>query len=182
MRPYPTLYWLCAVTEPSLNSWAGRIATLGPVGHLSPAPGTWGSLAALPVAILLHSLGGFLALAIATIAVSALGIWVVAQSTAPGAHDPSEIVIDEMAGQWLALWPVSLGAWLADAPITALYPGIIVGFLLFRLFDIWKPGPVGWADRQATPLGVMLDDLIAGALAGLCVTAIAGAFHLGVGS
>ena len=50
-------------------------------------------------------------------------------------------------------------------------------FVLFRLFDIWKPGPVGWADRRKGPTGVMLDDVVAGALAGLVVTLLAGVAH-----
>ena len=56
-------------------------------------------------------------------------------------------------------------------------PGWVVGFLLFRLFDIWKPGPVGWADRRKGPTGVMLDDVVAGLLAALVVTLLAGVAH-----
>ena len=85
-------------------------------------------------------------------------------------------MIDEVAGQWVALFPVSYGAMFAGVPITALWPGWVVGFLAFRLFDILKPGPVGWADRRDDPLGVMLDDVIAGALAAL-VVAISGALY-----
>ena len=125
------------------------IATLFGVGYLRPAPGTWGSLAALPLAWGLHELGGFLALFLATLGVSALGWWAVARET-EGAddHDPSEIVIDEVAGQWIALWPVSYGAVFAGAEFLALWPGIVSAFLAFRFFDIVKPGPVGWADQM----------------------------------
>ena len=49
--------------------------------------------------------------------------------------------------------------------------------MFFRIFDIWKPGPVGWADRRKGPTGVMLDDVFAGALAGLVVTILAGVAH-----
>lgn len=91
--------------------------------------------------------------------------------------DPSWIVIDEVAGQFVALLPVSLGAAAAGAPVLALWPGWLAAFLAFRLFDIWKPGPVGWADRQGGALGVMLDDLIAGALAAIAVAAGAGLAH-----
>ncbi len=54
------------------------------------------------------------------------------------------------------------------------WPGWLGGFLLFRLFDIWKPGPAGWADRRRDPLGTMLDDLVAGAMAAavLALTAL----------
>ena len=95
----------------------------------------------------------------AVVAVAALGIWAsdvyVRRS---GIQDPSAIVIDEVAGQWLAL--VAL-------PVDPL--AYFLGFALFRLFDIAKPWPVSWADRHvAGGLGVVLDDLLAGALAGLC--------------
>jgi phosphatidylglycerophosphatase A len=55
------------------------------------------------------------------------------------------------------------------AALTALWPGWIVAFVAFRLFDIWKPGPIGWADRRGDALGVMLDDILAGVAAALCV-------------
>jgi phosphatidylglycerophosphatase A len=146
------------------------IATFFLVGHLRPAPGTWGSLAALPVAWALHVVGGPLALALAALVAFASGWWATAvQTEGKDDHDPSEIVIDEVAGQWLALLPVSVGAAHAGVAITALWPGWVVAFVAFRLFDIWKPGPIGWADRRGDALGVMLDDVLAGVAAALCV-------------
>ena len=59
------------------------------------------------------------------------------------------------------------------AELLALYPGWIAAFVLFRLFDIWKPGPVGWADRRGDALGVMLDDVIAGVMAAIGVALLA---------
>jgi phosphatidylglycerophosphatase A len=157
---------------------AHLIATFGMVGHLRPAPGTWGSLAALPAAWLLHVLGGPVLLAIGAVLAFAIGWWATAQETRGQAdHDPSEIVIDEVAGQWLAMLPVSVGATHAGAALSALWPGWIAAFVLFRLFDIWKPGPVGWADRRGDALGVMLDDLIAGLFAALGVMALAWLSH-----
>jgi phosphatidylglycerophosphatase A len=154
------------------------IATFGGVGLLRPAPGTWGSLAALPVAWGLHVVGGFGALAVATVVVFGLGWWASALETRGGADpDPSEIVIDEVAGMFLALWPVSLGAAMRGVDVTALWPGWVVAFLAFRLFDIWKPGPIGWADRMHTPLGLMLDDVIAGVFAALAVIVAAFVAH-----
>lgn len=147
-------------------------------GYLKPAPGTWGSLAALPAAYVLHQAGGFPLLALATLVVCGAGYWATAEMTRGKTdHDPSEIVIDEVAGQWLALWAISYPAWSHGIEITALWPGWISAFVLFRLFDIWKPGPVGWADRKAGPLGVMLDDVIAGGLAALGTIALAGISH-----
>jgi phosphatidylglycerophosphatase A len=155
------------------------IATVFYVGHLRPASGTWGSLAALPMAYLIHLLGSWPLLLAAIVLVTIVGYWATARDTAGKAdHDPSEIVIDEVAGQWVALLPVSYGAAFADVSVLALWPGLLTAFLAFRLFDIWKPGPVGWADRKHGPIGVMLDDLIAGALAALVVAVLAVLAHV----
>ena len=158
------------------------VATVFGVGLLRPAPGTWGSAAAVPMAWVLHGLGGFPALVLGTIAVFIAGWWATAAATRGQAdHDPSEIVIDEVAGQWVALLPLSGGLWFTGAdPWVFPYPGWIGAFLLFRLFDIWKPGPVGWADRKHTPLGVMLDDVIAGAMAAVLVLLAAAIAHGGL--
>lgn len=154
------------------------IATFFRVGHLRPAPGTWGSLAALPVAWALHVIGGFPLLLVATAIVFALGWWATAEETRGKAdHDPSEIVIDEVAGQWIAIFPVSYGAAMMGVDVLRLYPGWIAGFVLFRLFDIWKPWLVGWADRRGDALGVMLDDVIAGVFAAIVSIILAGLSH-----
>jgi len=155
------------------------IATVFGVGYLKPAPGTWGSLVALPLFWVIHVfLGGPWAALVATIAVTLIGWWAIKQAT-DGAddHDPSEIVIDEVAGQWVALLPLSFGAAAMGADILALYPGWIAAFILFRLFDIWKPGPVGWADRRCDAFGVMFDDIIAGAMAAIVTVGLAGLSH-----
>ena len=155
------------------------IATFGGVGLIRPAPGTWGSAAALPLGWVLHGLGGFPLLALATFAVAALGWWAArAEEAATGSHDESAIVIDEVAGQWIALWPLSLGLNHAGVdPWLFPWPGWLGAFLAFRLFDIWKPGPIGWADRQPGATGVMLDDMIAGVAAALTVAAAAFIAH-----
>lgn len=154
------------------------IATFFYIGHLRPAPGTLGSLAALPGAWALYMVGGHWALAIGALTAFALGLWATGIETA-GAddHDPSHIVIDEVAGQWIALWPIAYGAAFANVDVLALYPGWIGAFLFFRLFDIWKPGPVGRADRRGDALGVMLDDVIAGVFAALAVSVLAVLAH-----
>ncbi len=155
------------------------IATFGFVGLIPIAPGTFGSLAALPAAYGLHYLGGFPALALATIAVFIIGTAATAAVTRGAAeHDPGSIVIDEVAGQFIALWPLSAGLWFASAaPHVFPWPGWIGAFLLFRLFDIWKPWPVSWADNMHTPFGVMLDDVIAGIMGALLLTVAAGISH-----
>jgi len=154
------------------------IATFFGIGHLRPAPGTWGSLAALPVALVLHLLVGPWGLLVATVAVFLVGLWATVLETHAATHkDPGYIVIDEVAGQWVALLPVSFGAAHAGAAITALWPGFVAAFLLFRLFDIWKPGPIGMIDRRDDALGVMLDDILAGVFAAICVALLAGLWH-----
>ncbi|MBC6407583.1 MAG: phosphatidylglycerophosphatase A [Rhodobacteraceae bacterium] len=161
---------------------ARAVATFGGVGYLRPAPGTWGSLAALPCGWALHVVGGFPLLALGTCA-AILGGWLATERMTAGRadHDPSEIVIDEVAGQWIALVALSWHAWRMEIDILRLWPGWIAAFLLFRLFDIWKPGPVVWADRRGDAWGVILDDAIAGAMAGLGVVALAGIWHGAMG-
>jgi len=154
------------------------IATLGHVGHLRPAPGTWGSLAALPLAWLLHVIAGPWLLAAAIVVTFFKGLWATyRESRDRDDPDASEIVIDEVVGQWIAFLPVSVGAAHVGVPLTALWPGWIAAFVLFRLFDIWKPGPIGRADRRGDVLGVMLDDVIAGGFAALGVMVLAALAH-----
>lgn len=156
------------------------IATFFYVGLMRPAPGSWGSAAAIPAVYLIHRFAGFPGVALATLAVFFAGWWATAHYTrATGSEDPSEVVIDEVAGMFVTLAPVSGGLWLAGVPGQVFpYPGWVAGFLLFRLFDIWKPGPVGRADRRGDALGVMLDDVIAGVLAGGVALAMAAFAHL----
>ncbi|MCX8135193.1 MAG: phosphatidylglycerophosphatase A [Roseococcus sp.] len=130
-----------------------RLASLWGIGGLRPAPGTWGSAAVLPLALL----PGWVAMA-ACAAFTLAGFWALRRLPEAG-QDPDWVVVDEAAGMSLAL------------AFAASPSGAALAFALFRLFDIWKPGPVGWADRQPGPVGVMADDLVAGALAALGVIA-----------
>jgi len=154
------------------------IATVGYVGHIRPAPGTWGSFVALPLAWLVNLIGGPWLLVLGTLAAFFKGWWATALETrGKDDHDPSEIVVDELVGQWIALLPLSFGAWHVGANMSDLWPGWIAAFVLFRLFDIWKPGPIGWADRRGDALGVMLDDVIAGVFAAIGVMVLAALSH-----
>jgi phosphatidylglycerophosphatase A len=154
------------------------IATELGAGKLKPAPGTWGSAVAVLFAYLLHSVVSFPAFAALTIVLFFVGWWATAEYTkGSDDHDPSEVVIDELAGQWIALWVVSLGGWMAGVPATVMWPGWIAAFVFFRLFDITKPNLVGWADRRGDALGVMLDDVIAGVYAAICTGILAAIFH-----
>jgi phosphatidylglycerophosphatase A len=147
------------------------IATFFYIGTLRPAPGTWGSAAAVLAAYVLHGLGSFGLLAVATVVVFFVGWWATIEETrGKEDHDPSEIVIDEVAGQWLALWPLSASLWwMGSDPWAFPLPGWIAAFVLFRIFDIWKPSLVGWFDRRHSALGVMMDDVVAGIMAALVV-------------
>lgn len=148
------------------------------VGLLRPAPGTWGSAVAVLLGVVIFRFGSFPALLVATALATLAGFWACQRELAgrPGA-DPSEIVIDEVAGQWLALLFPAVAFWWRGSDGWMPYPGWVAAFVFFRLFDIWKPWIIGWADRRPDPAGVMLDDLIAGVFAGLAVVVAAGIAH-----
>lgn len=137
-------------------------ATLGPVGRMPQAPGTWGSAAALvaaPFCFMPLPLAGRVG-ALAFI----LGVGAYAAGRAEkvlGRKDPGCVVIDELLGQWAAFAPFHLAGMDGSMPLDLLEL-----FVLFRVFDILKPWPVRAIDR-ATPggFGVMLDDLAAGFMA-----------------
>ena len=148
------------------------------VGLLRPAPGTWGSAVAVALGLVVLRYLGFPVLVAATVAVTWLGFWAVQRELAarPG-EDPSEIVIDEVAGQWLALLFPAAAFWSRGWVDWMPYPGWVAAFVFFRLFDIWKPWIIGRADRRHDPAGVMLDDLWAGLFAGIATVIAAGAAH-----
>lgn len=156
------------------------LATWFGIGWLKPASGTWGSAAAVLLGLGLYRLGHVWLLAAATLAVTLAGFWAVRRYTAAMTDkDRSEIVIDEVAGQWLALCFPAAGFWMAGLGVTQFpYPGWVAAFVFFRLFDIWKPWLVGAADRRGDADGVMIDDLWAGLFAGIATLAAAAFAHL----
>ncbi|MBP7000742.1 phosphatidylglycerophosphatase A [Amaricoccus sp.] len=158
---------------------ARAICTFGYVGLIPGPAGTWGAAAAVPAGWILHGLGGFPLLALATIALYPIGYWATRVEVVDEHDlDPGYVVVDEVVGQWIALWPLSLGLWHMGAPAWLFpWPGWVGAFLLFRLFDILKLGPVGWADRKKGPMGVMLDDAIAGVMAAVVVSVAAAVAH-----
>ena len=135
-----------------------RLATLGPVGFLRPAPGSWGSAAALVMgaglAFLSPRLLEIAALVVCILGTMAAGIY----QRQTGRHDAGEVVIDEVAGQWIALLVVPLD-----------WRWYVTAFLLFRIFDILKPGPVRMAEKLPGGVGVMADDIVAGVFAAVCL-------------
>jgi phosphatidylglycerophosphatase A len=122
---------------------------------------------------------GFPALVLATITVTALGFWAIGVELrdTPTA-DPSEFVIDEVAGQWIALLFSSAAFWWRGHEGFLPWPAPLAAFAFFRLFDIWKPWLVGRADRRHDPAGVMLDDLWAGLFAGIATVIAAAVYHI----
>jgi len=135
-------------------------------GAAPVAPGTFGTLAAIPLYLLLAPLPlwGYL---LAVVAVSLLGIWLCDRTSRDlGVHDHPGIVWDEFAGYLVTMIAAPSG-WL----------WIAVGFVLFRLFDILKPWPIRWIDRQVHGgFGIMLDDLLAGVFAALVLQAVVWGF------
>ena len=127
---------------------------------LSPiTSGTVGSLGALPFAYIIQSLMGNGALFVASLLIFAVGVWASNQYLLhmESGEDPGEIVVDEVAGQWLLL-----------SAFSATGPAYIIGFVLFRAFDIVKPWPISLADRKIHGgFGVMFDDILAGLLPAL---------------
>ncbi|GAB6041798.1 phosphatidylglycerophosphatase A family protein [Endothiovibrio diazotrophicus] len=140
------------MTKPNLTNPIHLLA-FGLGSGLAPkAPGTFGTLAAVPLYFLIAPLP--LPLYVAwLVAAFILGVAICDRTSRDlGVHDHSGIVWDEFVGLWVTLILVPPGWWW-----------VVVGFLLFRLFDIWKPWPIGWADRRVGGgLGIMLDDLLAG--------------------
>ncbi|SKA77666.1 phosphatidylglycerophosphatase A [Paucidesulfovibrio gracilis DSM 16080] len=151
-----------------LNRCSVTLATLGPVGRIPMAPGTWGSAAALLLAPFLFvplPMGGRLAL---LLPVLVIGVWASGRAEQVlKATDPGCIVIDELLGQWVALLPVTV-------PTLVHYPRLweyALAFGLFRLFDILKPFPIRRVERLFPGgFGVMLDDLMAGLYAAAALT------------
>lgn len=154
------------------------IATVFGLGLLRPAPGTWGSAAAVLAGLVIDRYLGFPALVLAVLLAVGLGFWACGRELAdrPG-EDPSEFVIDEVAGQWIALLFPSAAFWWRGFEGWMPYPGWVAAFLLFRLFDVWKPWIIGRIDRMSDVRGVMLDDMVAGIFAGVGVLVAAGIAH-----
>ena len=148
------------------------VASVFGIGYFAVAPGTVMSAVAVPLAILIAIFGGG-GMGVLGASIIALVIGILAcgdHVRHTGREDPSECVIDELAGQWLAcaFCLFTFGGLIPTVHISL--PAFALAFALFRLFDIWKPWLVGWADRELSGgIGVMTDDMIAGLMAGVLV-------------
>ncbi len=157
MPPSPLSFWHPISL---LATWFGS-------GLLPKAPGTWGSLAALPFAFFIVAWTGTWGLLAAAVLATLVGVWAAGVYAArSGQDDPQRVVIDEVAGQWLALVPV--------AHDLRLYA---VAFLAFRFFDIVKVWPARHIDRELKGgWGIMLDDVVAGLYAAALSAGVAQAW------
>ena len=137
-------------------------------------PGTFASLVSLILGILLFKIIGFLFFLYLTVFLFLVGWWSSTKIIKINNNkDPSEIVIDELVGQWISVIPIF---YFLDNKIITFsslpYLELISAFIIFRFFDIVKIGPILWADNLKSGLGVMLDDCLAG-----CVTLILISFY-----
>lgn len=143
------------------------IVSLGKVGFIKPASGTWGTLASMPVAFLIAYIYSPSSLIIASFITLIVG-WYFTNiyEKTNNKHDANEVVIDEMAGLFITLSFIPVNVWY-----------YIAGFLIFRFFDIFKPYPINLIDEQKTAFSVMFDDIIAGLYAGITLWIILWIFH-----
>ncbi|MDG1287380.1 MAG: phosphatidylglycerophosphatase A [Rickettsiales bacterium] len=161
-HPYPLwhpVYWL---------------ATWFHSGLAPKAPGTFGTLAALPFAWVIHQYWGHSGLLIASVLAFFIGWYVSAEYVKKtGREDPKEVVIDEVAGVWLVYFLTTFILYAFATPFLWEVFLIFATFILFRLFDIWKPFPINWIDEKIKGgLGIMLDDLLAAIYAMVCLIVI----------
>ncbi len=140
-----------------LLSDPGHLLALGfGTGLMPVAPGTFGTLAAVPLYLLMTQFLSLPVYLLVTALLALVGIRLCGRTARVlGEGDPGPVVWDEMVGLLVAL-----------AALPPQWPWILAGFVIFRLFDILKPWPVSWADRRLKGgLGIMMDDLVAGMLA-----------------
>ena len=160
MRLTPSAEELQTIKKLNLRDPWIWLATWGGHGFMKPAPGTWGSVGALPFAVIFHVLGGPFLLLIAIIALYFLGLRATEKfQKQTGTQDSAMIVVDEVVGQWIPLLAFTMDPF-----------HVLISFIFFRFFDIVKPWPVSWCDQKLPGAkGVMLDDVAAGLYALLCV-------------
>jgi len=144
------------------------VATGAGSGFAPLAPGTFGSALAVLIFVLFSPVGPAL-FGLSWLALLALGVWAAERAERIYGEDDGRIVIDEVLGQLLTLAP-----FLGWAPVSGL--GLVTAFVTFRVLDVWKPGPIGWAERRFEGgAGVVADDVVAGAIGAVGMAALAAA-------
>lgn len=129
-------------------------------GLATKMPGTFGTLASLPLVVLMASYSSLITYAVVTILACIAGIWICGQTADDmQVHDDPSIVWDEVAGMAITMFAVPLS-----------WQTLLLGFVLFRVFDILKPWPISYLDKHVHGgFGIMADDILAGVVAMLCV-------------
>ncbi len=156
------------------------VASVFGIGYFDIAPGTIMSAVATPLALLIGIRAGAMSILGASLIAFVIGVFACADHMRQTGRndDPSECVVDELAGQWLACAFAGLTfGGLIPSPHASI-AAFALAFVLFRVFDIWKPWPVSWAEQFDGGLGVMLDDMVAGVMAGVLVAAARYFLHL----
>jgi len=144
------------------QSLAWVLATWFGCGRAPIAPGTVGSLGAIPL-YLAAVRGGRVGVAAAAVAATLVGVWAAGSVARDlGVKDPQVVVIDEVAGMLVTMLPIARASALS----------LLVGFALFRALDATKPGPIRWLERLPGGLGIVLDDIGAGAVAAAALSAL----------
>ncbi|WP_116366795.1 phosphatidylglycerophosphatase A [Parahaliea mediterranea] len=151
------------MSRPNLKSPVHCLAFGFGSGLAPKAPGTFGTLAAVPFYLLAAQLD-LAAYLVFLLLAFVLGVYVCDRASRDlGVHDHPGIVWDEFVGYWITLCAAPAGWWW-----------VVAGFVLFRVFDILKPWPIGWLDRRVHGgLGIMLDDVVAGVMAWACLQGLA---------
>jgi phosphatidylglycerophosphatase A len=153
----------CEQRRALLSTPAGWLACGFGSGLAPKAQGTFGSLAAILPWLWLRHLSMPIYLSIIVVSFL-IGVWACdVAGRAVGVDDHRSLVWDEFVGQWIALVPALLAPWWA----------VVAGFVLFRVFDVWKPWPIRWFDRHLKGgMGVMIDDVVAGVFAAVLLWAM----------
>ena len=164
------LHWLL-LRSVKLNK---LICTFFYVGFLRPAPGTWGSIAGIILAYILLITTDLVSFCFILLCTIVVGFWTTKNYIEQNSEksDPSEVVIDEVIGQWIAVLPIGFTLKITKFSEQELWFFWLWAFVSFRFFDIIKLGLVGWADNLGGAFGVLLDDILAGIAAGLTVTVL----------
>ena len=138
---------------------------------MRPAPGTWGSVAGIILAFILLNTIDLFTFCLILVFTTLVGFWATKHYIQHNSEksDPSEVVIDEVIGQWIAVLPIGFTLTVNEFSSKELWLVWLWAFVSFRFFDIIKLGLVGWADDLGGALGVLLDDILAGFAAGLTV-------------
>jgi len=151
-----------------LKTPAWAISTLGGLGHFSAMPGTVGSIVACFFALLIPSFLLYMLIPVVIV----LGVWASGKyESEKGSEDPSEVIIDEVAGVWIAM----AGHVVSQETMVYALPALF----LFRIFDILKPVPVSTAEKLPGGIGIVADDVVAGILANILLWGLRWLFVMG---